>query len=165
MKKTVQKATKMVEEITQKRKMTQAVKDKLDKKILWNMWLSIIIMLYFCIADGVYIAVPEAISSMVLKGFAIAFILVTICVFEMAYRRENGALGIVGIELLVFSIIMLYMPQIFKNLNKGVAQIFALTPFFCAMYYIIKSMIDYVRTEENYQNNLSDVKEIVREEE
>lgn len=165
MKKTVQKATKMVEEITQKRKMTQAVKDELDKKILWNMWLSIIIMLYFCIADGVYIGVPEAISNVLLKAFAIGFIFVTILVFEIAYRRENGALGIVGIELLVFSIIMLYMPQIFKNLNKGVAQIFALTPFFCAVYYLIKSMIDYVKTEENYQKSLSDVKEIVREEE
>ena len=165
MKKTVQKATKMVEEITQKRKMTQAVKDELDKKILWNMWLAIMIMLYFCIADGVYIGAPEAISRMVLKAFAVAFILVTVLVFEIAYRRENSALGIVGIELLVFSVIMLYMPQILKNLNQGMAQIFALTPFFCAVYYLVKSMIDYVKTEENYQNNLSDVKEIVREEE
>lgn len=155
----------MVEEITQKRKMTREVKEELDKKILWNMWIAIMIMLYFCIADGVYIGAPEAISSIVLKVFAVAFILVTVLVFEIAYRRENSALGIVGIELLVFSVIMLYMPQIFKSLNKGVAQIFALTPFFCAMYYLIKSMIDYVRTEENYQNNLSDVKEIVREEE
>ncbi len=155
----------MVEEITQKRKMTQEVKDELDKKILWNMWLAIMIMLYFCIADGVYIGAPETISGMVLKVFAVAFILVTVLVFEIAYQKENGALGIVGIELLIFSVIMLYMPQIFKNLNQGMAQIFALTPFLCAVYYLVKSMIDYVKTEENYQKSLSDVKEIVREEE
>ena len=70
----------------------------------------------------------------------------------------------VGIELLMFSVIVLYIPQIYVNLDKLFCQVLLFTPIFCGVYYIAKSILIYIKTEKEYQNNLSDVKEIVKDE-
>ncbi len=159
----MKKATKMVEEITKKRKMTQEVKEKLNQKIWLNLCLAIGIMLYFCIMDAIYLYVPSDISAIALKILAMVAILLTVIVFEVAYRKENGALGIAGIELLVFCVIGLYMPHIYAHSDQVIGRVFLLTPLFCALYYASKAVVIYIKTEKSYQNHLSDVKEIVKE--
>lgn len=159
----MKKATKMVEEITKKRKMTQEVKEKLNQKIWLNLCLAIGIMLYFCAMDAIYLNMPSDISAIALKILAMVAILLTVIVFEVAYRKENGALGIAGIELLVFCVIGLYMPHIYAHSDQVIGRVFLLTPLFCALYYASKAVVIYIKTEKSYQNHLSDVKEIVKE--
>lgn len=153
----------MVEEITQKRKMTQEVKEKLKQKIWLNLCLAIGVMLYFCGMDAVYLYASSEISMVVFKILAMVAILLTVIVFEVAYRKENGSLAIIGIELLISSVIVLYMPQIYAHSNQVIGQVFLLTPLFCAVYYTGKAIVIYRKTEKSYQNHLSDVKEIVKE--
>lgn len=153
----------MVEEITKKRKMTQEVKEKLNQKIWLNLCLAIGIMLYFCAMDAIYLNMPSDISAIALKILAMVAILLTVIVFEVAYRKENGALGIAGIELLVFCVIGLYMPHIYAHSDQVIGRVFLLTPLFCALYYASKAVVIYIKTEKSYQNHLSDVKEIVKE--
>lgn len=159
----MKKATKMVEEITKKRKMTQEVKEKLNQKIWLNLCLAIGIMLYFCAMDAIYLNTPSDISAMALKILAMVAILLTVIVFEVTYRKENGALGIAGIELLAYSVIVLYTPHIYAHSDQVIGQVFLLTPLFCALYYAGKAIVIYIKTEKSYQNHLSDVKEIVKE--
>ena len=65
---------------------------------------------------------------------------------------------------MIVSIIILYIPKIYINLDKKFCVKLVFIPVFCAIYYIAKSIIIYVKTEKHYQNNLSDVKEIMKEE-
>ncbi len=154
----------MVEEITKKRKMTEEVKDGLNQRIFHNCLVAIGVMLYICAIDVVYIYAKQEMISLALKVFAMFLMMLTIGVFEVSYRKESGKLAIVGIELLMFSVIVLYIPQIYVNLDKLFCQVLLFTPIFCGVYYIAKSILIYIKTEKEYQNNLSDVKEIVKDE-
>ncbi len=160
----MKKSTKMVEEITKKRKMTEEVKDGLNQRIFYNCLVAIGVMLYICAIDVVYIYAKQEMISLALKVFAMFLMMLTIGVFEVSYRKESGKLAIVGIELLMFSVIVLYIPQIYVNLDKLFCQVLLFTPIFCGVYYIAKSILIYIKTEKEYQNNLSDVKEIVKDE-
>lgn len=154
----------MVEEITKKRKMTKEVKEKINQRIFCNCLVAIGIMLYICAIDVVYIYTKQEVVTIALKVFAMLFIAVTVGTFELAYRKDNGKMAVVGIELLIFSVIILYIPKIYVNVDQLLCQILLLTPLFCSIYYIAKSMMIYFKTEKEYQNNLSDVKEIVKDE-
>ena len=160
----MEKTTKMVDEITRKRKMTPEVKHELHKRIFYNCLVAIGVMLYICAIDAVYIYAKPQISEMALKVFSIVAILFTAAVFEIAYRKDSAKIAIVGIEMLVFSIIVLYIPKIYINLDKDFCVELVFIPIFCAIYYIAKSIIIYIKTEKHYQNNLSDIKEIMKEE-
>ena len=160
----LEETTKMVEEITEKRKMTEEVKEKLQKRIVKNGLIAIGVMLYICAMDTVYLYVNQEIVLSILKTFSMMAILVTVGIFELAYRKDSGRIAIVGIELLVFSVIILYLPKVYQNSELWICKILLLTPIFCAIYYMAKSIIIYFKTEKEYQNNLSDVKEILKEE-
>ena len=157
----MEKTTKMVEEITQKRKMTEKVKNELHQRIFHNVLLAIGVMLYICLIDAVYIYVKQEVMNIAFKIFPMIAIIATVVLFEFAYRKENGKMAIVGIELLVLSILVLYIHQ---NLDRKFCVQLTFIPIFYAIYYIAKSIVIYIKTEKNYQNNLSDVKEIVKEE-
>ena len=82
----MEKTTKMVDEITRKRKMTPEVKEGLNKRIFYNCLIAIGIMLYICALDVVYIYAKPEITEIGLKIFAMISIILTVLVFEMAYR-------------------------------------------------------------------------------
>ena len=160
----MEKSTKMVEEITKKRKMTKEVNDKLLKEIFYNFLLSICIIVYMCIINIVYIYCNSPIYDITSKVLIMISIVFSVVVFEFAYKKDSGKFAINAIELLVFSVIILYMPKMFINLDKFYSQIFLLSPLYCSIYYVGKAIILYKKTEKHYQNNLSDVKEIRKEE-
>lgn len=160
----MEKTTKMVEEISQKRKMTPEVKDNLNKRILINCLIAIGIIIYICTINAVYIYASPDVISVLEKVFPMIFMALTIGVFEVAYRKDSGKIAVVGIELMVCSILIMYIPQIYANFEKTFCIKLAFMPIFFAIYYIAKSIIIYKKTEKHYQNNLSDVKEIVKEE-
>lgn len=154
----------MVEELTKKRKMTQEVRENINKRIFCNCLVAIGIMLYICAIDVVYIYAKQEVVTIALKVFSMIFVTITVGTFEFAYRKDNGRVAIVGMELLVFSVIILYVPQIYGNVDQLICQVLLLTPLFCSIYYMAKSIWIYWKTEKEYQNNLSDVKEIVKDE-
>lgn len=160
----MEKTTKMVEEITEKRKMTAEVKENLIKNIFYNFLLAIGIMCYICSVNIVYTYASIQTYDITSKVLAMIAILITVGVFEFAYRKDSGKYTIHGIELLFFSVVVLYMPKMFTNLDKIFSQFFLLTPLFCAIYFVAKSIVIYKKTEKEYQNSLSDVKKILKEE-
>lgn len=160
----MEKTAEMVKEITVKRQMTTEVKEKLNKRIFINFLIAITLMSYMCVIDLVYMNIANHMTEILLKVFSIVNIFVTVVIFELAYRKDSGKIAICGIELLFFSVIILYMPYIYDNLNSIFCQILIFSPVFCAIYYVIKSIVIYIKTEKHYQNNLSDIKEIRKEE-
>ena len=161
----VESAKIMVEEITVKRRMTPEVKEGLKKRILHNLFVAIGIILYIVAINIVYIKIPQNTLEIALKVFSIFSIIATIITFEIAYKKDSGIITIVGIEFLFMSIFVLYIPQIYLNFEKTFSLQFAIVPIFCIIYYIVKMCVIYIKTKKNYQNNLSDVKDILNEEE
>ena len=160
----MKKSTKMVEEITQKRKMTPIVIENLHKRIFYNCLLAIGVMLYLCLIDVVYLYAKQEIVIIAFKIFAMIGIFAAVFTWEWAYRKDNGKIAIVGIEFLIISSLILYFPQIYANLDKKFCAELTFLPIFCSIYYVAKSITIYTKTQKAYQNNLSDVKEIIKEE-
>ena len=70
-----------------------------------------------------------------------------------------------GIELLAFSIIIMYIPYVYMHMPEMTRKIFMLTPIYFAIYYVAKSIIINRKITKEYLDGLSDVKEIVKDDE
>ena len=82
---------------------------------------------------------------------------------EIAYRKDSGKMGIYGIELLIFSISVLFVPYMYivkSNINfmRNVILVFL-------VYYLAKSIGTLLYKRNKYlKENMSDIKELVKEE-
>lgn len=160
----LEKSEKMVEELTKRRKMTKIVQDMLHKNIFVNCLVAICVLLYISIINIIYIHTSQNTSKLILKILAMISIFFTIAIFEISYRKDSGKLAIFGIESLVLSIVVLYIPKIYENLERKFYRELLIMPLFFAIYYIAKSIIIHFKTDKEYKDNLSDVKEIVKDE-
>ena len=87
---------------------------------------------------------------------------IAIISFEIAYRKENGALAIYGIEFLVVAIFMLYLPYVIFELDETHKKYYLIAGLYVAIYYILKSIYISIKTKTKYMNSISDVKEIIK---
>ena len=160
------KAELMQKEIEDKRKLPEELKKIIKKNILHNLLIATIIILYLCIINILFYKLENHVFEQQMKFFALGIITVTVIVFEIAYRKESGRTCIIGIELLLCSIISLYIPYIylsylFENVNIKILT-YAL-PICIAVYYLFKAYVIYKSGKIKHQNNLSDVKEILKD--
>ena len=89
--------------------------------------------------------------------------IISIGVLEVGYRKDSGKIAIYGIELLLFSIAVLFVPYMY--VSKGIFEFLrnTITVFF--VYYIVKSVVTSIRIRHCYiRDNMSDVKELVKTE-
>lgn len=157
--------TQMEKELENKRKLTKEVKDKINAKVFENLALSILYMLVMIAINILYLNAKASDFIIGVKLFSVLSIFITVVIFETAYRKENIEIMFSAIELLAFSIIVMYIPYIYIYMKDMVRQIFMLTPVFFAIYYVAKSIFMNIKISRDYLNNLSDVKEIVKDDE
>lgn len=150
-------------EIEEKRKLPKNLKDKISTKIFQDLIVAVIIMAYFCIVNITYYKLENYKFEEYLKYFALGIILFTVISFEIAYRKNSINLGIIGIELFTCGVLTLYIPYIFLHTTSALRVSIMILPVFLVLYYGIKSIIIFKQNQFNYRNNLSDVKEIVKE--
>ena len=97
-----------------------------------------------------------------MKYFALGIILITVIDIEIAYRKNSIKLWIIGGEFLISGIVSLYIPYIYLHTNNIIRIIIMILPAILVVYYFLKSYIIYRQKRFHYQNNLSDVKEIMK---
>ena len=151
-------------EIYEKIKMPKEAKEKIYSKLTKNFLIAIGIFIYILFLNLGYIKLEESVFRTDLKVFAVSLILFTIWVFEKAYKKDSGEITVYGIELLVLSLITLYMPYVYYYQGEVVKFIFETSAVYISLYYIIKCVIIYRKEIKKYKNSLSDVKEITQEE-
>ena len=159
----MEKAKLMQLEIEKKRKLPQNVKDNISTDIFQNLLAAIIIVAYLCAINIIYYKVNSIMFENYMKYFALGIILLTIVVFEVAYRKDSIKYCLIGIELLVCGVLSLYIPYIYLHTTKILRNIIMILPVCLVIYYAIKSLLIFKQKQFKYQNNLSDVKEIVKE--
>ena len=157
------KAELMQKEIENKRKLPEEVKKEIKKTIFHNILIAMIIVLYLCAINILFYQLEQSAFEQQMKFFALGLICITVIVFEIAYQRNSKRTGIIGIELLSCSVISLYIPYIYLFTDVNLKMITTLLPMSIAWYYIIKAIIIYKSGTIKYQNNLSDVKEILKD--
>ena len=92
---------------------------------------------------------------------SIIILLISILIFEIAYKKDNGTIAIYGIEILVLSIYVLLIPHIIERANLEFTNYILVSSYVFTAYYMLKSMIIYTIDRKRYLNSLSDIKDIV----
>lgn len=159
----MEKAKLMQLEIEEKRKLPKKIKDSISTNIFQDLLVAIIIMLYFCAVNFSYYKFENKVFEDIMKYFALGIVLFTVIIFEFSYRKNSMQLLIIGLELFSCAILSLYIPYIFLHTTSAIRISIMILPAFLIIYYGIKSFIIFKRRQFEYRNNLSDVKEIVKD--
>lgn len=100
-----------------------------------------------------------------IKIFAGAFLAIGILILELAYKQDNGKKAITGIEFLVLSIHSLSIMHIVNLFKYDLKKYLFISAIVTSVYYIIKGIVVYTREKREYLKGLSDIADIVKEDE
>lgn len=159
----MEKAKLMQLEIEEKRKLPKKIKDNISTNIFQDLIVAIIIMLYFCVINFSYYHFENNVFEENMKYFAFAIIILTVITFEISYRKSSIKLLIIGLELFSCGVLSLYIPYVFLHSNSAFRISIMILPVFLIIYYALKSFIIFKGKQLEYRNNLSDIKEIVKD--
>ena len=135
------------------------------KKILKNLLIAIGIISYFMILVLANSRINTERLVNDIKVFSGAFLVIAIILLEKAYKKDSGNIAITSIELLVLafhSLSIMHMVNIFKCDLK---LYLIISSVIVASYYIIKGIVIYTKDRKEYLRGLSDISEIVKEDE
>ena len=151
------------QEISTKIRLPKEEKHKIYKKMFYNLLLAIGVLIYFIFLNLGYLKLEADVLKNDLKVFAVILLGFTIYFIEKAYHTSKGTYAAYAVELMILSIITLYMPYVYFYHNKVAQFIFSTSAVYLAIYYMIKCIIMYFLYKKRYINNASDISEIVRD--
>ena len=159
----MEKAKLMQLEIEKKRKLPQDVKEHIKTKIFHTLLAAVIILAYLVAINLMYYKFEHAIFEQYMKYFALGIILVTVIEIEIAYRKDSNMLALIGVELFLCAVLSLYIPYIYLHTTAYLRNTVMILPAVLLIYYAFKSFIIYKQNQFKHRNNLSDVKEILKD--
>ena len=154
---------KMEEVIKNKNKIVDDYNKKIQKKILQNIAFAIVYIIFFYLLYLGSQNIETNIYLTDLKVFAFGLLILAIIIFEYSYKKDNGAIAIHGIEILVTSIIALfltYMSELF--VNRIYILIITCIAIIYVVYFIIKSFIILYTMKKQYFKQKDDIKDIIK---
>ena len=146
-----------------RKKLPEEIKQKIMNGVFFNCLLFMIMMAITIVInmsfDKLYIKDFDSYIDMIQVFCGI----ISVFVLEVAYRKDSGKIGIYGIEFLIYSIFVLFVPYMYiSKSNIGFLK-YAIIGF--AIYYIAKSVGEFLYMRHSYlKENMSDVNEIVKRE-
>ena len=151
------------ETIKQRKKMPKELKDKLSNSIFANVVIFIIMIIITLVINIMFNRYSLAKFEIYIKFVQIASCLISIGIFEFAYKKDSFFKSVYGIEFVIFSIAVLYVPYMYISKNIIIFLEIVLKIF--AIYYIIKSIFVIIYNKNKFsKENISDIKELVKEE-
>lgn len=157
-----QNVKKFENERMDKKVLPKEEENKIHKKVFESILLADVVMAFlYCISLGSFnIETPIFLTD--LKVFSLSLIVITILLFEISYRKENGSLAIHGIECFTLSIFMLFTSSIYTMYLKEFHLYVAIAAYAFAIYYVGKAIIVYQKMKKQYIASLSDIEEIIK---
>ena len=150
-----------IENIRQKRTISNEIEKKIKNMIIANGTIAIamiILVLIFTISARF---LPKVRTELIYKSYAIEFLVLSLIIFEIGYKKDSGKLAIYGIEILVLALFTLFAPNIlFKCTNNIICAIIILI----MIYYSTKMVKIYCSEKKKYILESSDISNIIKKE-
>ena len=137
---------------------------KVNEKVFENTIIAVAIMLYFIIINFSYYRLSEDTLIIGLKIISMVILLLSITIFEMAYKKDSGKIAIYGIEILILALHALSIMQVVDITKIKFTTYVLISSYTFVIYYILKATILYTIDKRKYLESLSDIKEIVSNE-
>ena len=157
-----EKVNKIEKEIKNKKQLPQEEMLKINKKVFENLFIADIVMVFLCLISLGALNIESSAFITDLKVFSVALIILTIILFEISYKKDDGNICIHGIETLVlaiFTLLSIYTYTIyFKNFHMIVASFSLLF----GVYYVGKAIIIYRKMKKQYLASVNDISEIIK---
>lgn len=155
---------KIEEEIKLKTTLPDDIKGKIRKEIFVNIVIAAALVVYFTFLILGSVGTIKNVRSMDFNIFSIIILGVSIYLFEISYRKDNGKLAMFGIEALVTAIFTLFLPYIIFELDEMHKKYYLMIGGYIAVYYIIKCIYISFKIKKEHMKELSDIKDIVKKE-
>ena len=149
------------EKINEERKLSEEVKVNIEKKVLKNFLLATGILLLFVVLKLMAINLDKQLASLVFKEISIGLFVITLFLFESAYKKDDDNLAITSIEIFLLSIVTLLTPYILISRTSIYTSIIGV---YFTVYYSIKNLIIYRKDKNEYLNKKNDIAEIIKKE-
>ncbi len=149
------------EELSKIKKITPELKKKRKKLILKNLLILVAIAAYLGLICYAFYNIELNLFSNILKAISSILLLLAIYYFEQGYRKDNEGIFLVGVEILAFTLITLFMTSfisfeehIFINIIIGIGIV-------SLGYYLIKLLIFVRKIRKEHKKNFNDIRDIV----
>lgn len=144
---------------------TEEVNEKYMKEIYLNILKAIIIVLYFLILNLSYENVRNEYLDIGIKALTMIFLFISIYIFEIAYKKDDGKLAIQGIEVLILATYTLTTEHIINKFKFNFKSYSLVASYLLATYFILKCIIIYTKGKKEVAEGRSDIREIVKKNE
>lgn len=149
--------------IKERKKLPQEVKDVITKNIFLNTVMIIIMSLFVLLINTLLVKLNLQDFQNYLKVIQIIVCLISIGMFEYSYKKDSFKKSVYAIEFTGFSIAVLYAGYMYV-LKTNVNFLINILILFI-VYYFVKSIVVALCIRKKFlKENISDVKEIVKEE-
>ena len=149
--------------IRDRKMLPNTIKKNITNSIFFNCLLFIIMMAITLIINVSFNELNVKDFDSYIDIIQIFCAIISVVVLEVAYRKDSGKIAFYGIELLVFSICVLFVPYMYIVKDNIYFLKNSITAF--GIYYIVKSVTSFLHTRNKYlRENMSDIKELVKEE-
>ena len=155
------KQLETLDKINEERKLSKEIKEKIAKKVLKNFLFATGILLFFAILKLMAINLEKQLTIQIYKICSVVLFVITIILFELAYKKDSDSLAITSIEMFFLAIITLLTPYILINRISIHTSIIGI---YFTIYYCIKNLFIYRKEKNKYLNQKSDINQIVKKE-
>src|SRR5574344_666501 len=132
---------------------------KIKHKVVPNIMIALVLTVFYIFIELGFKNI-ETINYIVdLKVFSGIFLVISIVLFEKAYKNEKVTTIFYAIEMLVLSIFNFALIYIYYATHSNYEMIVFGFTVFEAVYYIIKTIIMYIKNKKDYFFEKSDIKE------
>lgn len=149
--------------IKEKKSIPKEELEKINQHIFYNVLVALGVILYFIFLNLGNMNIKSEIYITDLKVFSMCILFLAIVLMEKAYKKDNGEIAIYGIEMIVLALATVSLIYIKLMLSTRYTYIVTSISYIFAIYYLIKSIVIYLRKRKTYFIN--DMKEIIKNKE
>lgn len=156
----VKELEEIKEAIKKQREVPKNIKNEMDKKVFENTIIAIGVLIYLILINIGFIYINPKNFIIIIRTFAIIMSLISIAIFEIAYKKDSGRITINGIEILMLAIVTMLLPRLYKDANNIFMLVVGTISMLFAVYYQLKAIIDYIKLSKKVRK--SDASKIIK---
>lgn len=154
----IEKLGKVIEE---KNRIPKELKDRIASVRFQNIIFAFLIFAYLGALNLGMANIPTDTYLMDLKVFSITLLIITIGMFEFAYKKDKSEFWLHGVEVMIIAILTVYLIYFYSIYYNNFGKIIFSIAIAYFIYYVVKIFIMQRRAIKKYKN-LTDIGEIVK---
>lgn len=147
----------------EKQSLPKEESNKINRYLFQNIMVAIAIIVYFIFLNLGKQNIQLNVYVTDLKVFGICILLLAIMLLEKAYKDDSGRLAVFGIEMIVLSLTTISLIYVDLMLSSRYSVILTSISYIFAIYYLIKSVVIYLKKRKKYF--VDGMKEIIKDKE